>query len=112
MIRSFDGLLLTYVRELRPDARIHYMAVSRIEHSVHVARRRRFQGVSLFHTVVRPATCTLAHRAGLAMTAGGAPGEGETDRLLRGARLHGNLDYICSNALTQSLARRAAIEAV
>jgi hypothetical protein len=110
VLRSFDTRLLVAARRLREDARVHALSITRVEHAVHLARRHGFKGIAVYHPLAQPALCRPARRAGLTVTAGGEPGEGEIDRLLRQAIAHRDIDYICTDKVEHALARRRELE--
>jgi len=111
VLRSFDEDMLVQVRALRADARVHHLALARIEHAIQDGRRRGFEGIAIYHPLARLALCRQARRAGLTVTAGGDPPKGEVERLLRGAAVHGHIDDITADDVGHALAVRRDVEA-
>jgi glycerophosphoryl diester phosphodiesterase len=112
VLRSFDNHMLVVARRLRDDARVHGLSITRVEHAVRLGAHHGFEGIAIFHPLAHPPVCGLACRAGLTVTAGGEPREVDIERLLRQALAHRNIDYICTDHVTQALARRAELEAL
>jgi len=111
VLRSFDEDMLVQARTLRDDARLHHLALARVEHAIQHGRRRGFEGIAIYHPLARPALCRQARRAGLTVTAGGDPPKGEVERLLRGAVAHGHIDHITADDVGHALAVRRDVEA-
>jgi hypothetical protein len=111
VLRSFDENMLVQARALRADARVHHLALARIEHAIQDGRRRGFEGIAIYHSLARLALCRQARRAGLTVTAGGDPPKGEVERLLRGAAVHGHIDHITADDVGHALAVRRDVEA-
>jgi glycerophosphoryl diester phosphodiesterase len=111
VLRSFDEDMLVQVLTLRGDARVHHLALARVEHAIQHGRRRGFEGIAIYHPLARPALCRQARRAGLTVTAGGDPPKGEVERLLRGAAVHRHIDHITADDVGHALAVRRDVEA-
>ena len=110
VVRSFDNDLLVQTRMRCPDARLHALSITRIDHAVRVAEHYGFEGIAIFHPLSRPAFCGPVCRAGLTVTAGGEPSESELDRLLFQASQYHDIDYICTDKIAYALDRRAAVQ--